>query len=125
MAEEEEEVLPDEAENARMALRALWDMSGQMESADKLGQEQRGGYTGGSRKHVGENFKALEDGGSGELGFEAFSEGTNEPTFDREEAVNKMRSAFKGQLSLDGKLVEGGKSLGDAAAEHSQSEKPT
>ncbi len=116
----EEEKMPEDAENARMALRALWDMSGQTETADQLGEEQRGGYTGGSRKEIGENFKALEGGGSGELGFAAYSEGTNEPTFNREEAVNKMRSAFKGQLSLDGKLAEGSRSLGEAAAEKSE-----
>ena len=117
----EKEEIPDDAENARMALKALWDMSGQMETADTLGQEERGGYTGGSRKHIGENFKAHEEGGGGELGFSAFSEGTNEPTFNREEAVQKMRSAFKGQLSLDGKLVEGGKTLGEAASKHPES----
>lgn len=116
----EKEEMPEDAENARQALKALWDMSGQMEGVDQLGEEQRGGYTGGTRKEVGENFKALEDGGSsGELGFEAFSEGTNEPTFNRDEAVQKMQSAFKGQLSLDGKLTEGGRSLGDTAAEQS------
>jgi hypothetical protein len=46
----EKEEMPEDAENARQALRALWDMSGQMEGVDQLGQEQRGGYTGGTRK---------------------------------------------------------------------------
>jgi hypothetical protein len=118
------EEIPEDAENARQALRALWDMSGQTGNADQLGQEERGGYTGGSRKEVGENFKSLEGGGSGKLGFESFAD-DNEPTFNRDDAVKKMRSAFKGQLSLDGKLREGGESIADVAAKHSGGKKDT
>ena len=110
---------PDDAENARRALRALWEASGQMEYADHLGEEERGGRTGGTRKLVGENFKALGDGGSGHLGFEGFAE-TNEPTFNRGEAVDKMRSAFKSQLAMDGKLPEGSKSLSESAKSSGQ-----
>jgi hypothetical protein len=110
---EEEEF--DEAENARLALRALWTASGQMEGADRLGMEdERGGHTGGTRKVVGENFMALDGEGSGELGFESFRD-TNEPTFNRGDAIEKMRSAFKSQLALDGKLREDGVSPAAAA----------
>ncbi|MDQ4149958.1 MAG: hypothetical protein M3164_08240 [Actinomycetota bacterium] len=110
---------PDDAENARRALRALWEMSGQMEYADHLGEEERGGRTGGTRKLVGENFKALGDGGEGHLGFEGFAE-TNEPTFNRGEAVEKMRAAFRSQLALDGKVAEGAKPLSEEAGKRAR-----
>jgi hypothetical protein len=48
------------------------------------------------------------------VGFAAYQEGTNEPTFDRGEAASKFREAWKSQLALDGKI--GGKPLSESAA---------
>jgi hypothetical protein len=103
----------DEAENARAALRALWSMSGQMDSADKLGQEDESCAT-PSKSSVGTAHMAHGGDASSGVGFAAYADGTNEATFDRGEAATKFREAWKSQLTLDGKL--GGKPLKDSAA---------
>jgi hypothetical protein len=101
----------DDAENARAALRALWSMSGQMDSADRLGQEDDASCH--PAKDVGTTFQAQGGESDSGVGFAAFAE-TNEPTFDRGEAASKFREAWKSQLAMDGKL--GGKPLSESAA---------
>jgi len=101
----------DDAENARAALRALWSMSGQMESADSLGQEDESCHP---SKDVGTTFMAQGGESDSGVGFAAYQEGTHEPTFDRGEAATKFREAWKSQLAMDGKL--GGKALSESAA---------
>ncbi len=109
----------DDAENARAALRALWAMSGQLEEADRLGKEQEYSHVNIPTDSGASDGKGGLGGGFGssrhnELGFAAYSEGTNEPTFDRGEAATKFREAWKSQLALDGKLH--GKPLSESAA---------
>jgi hypothetical protein len=100
----------DDAENARAALRALWSMSGQLDSADRLGKEEDEGPS----KDVGTVHMAHAGEGDSGVGFSAYSAGTNEATFDRGEAAEKFREAWKSQLALDGKLK--GKPLSESAA---------
>lgn len=102
----------DDAANAREALRALWSMSGQMDSADRLGQEDEGGGSGCAPSHlsgqddaIGTTFQAQGGDPSSNVGFSDFAE-TNEPTFDRGEAAAKFKDAWKSQLAMDGKLGE-------------------
>lgn len=109
----------DDAANARAALRALWEMSGQMDSADRLGQEDEGGcaaptHIKGQADAIGTTFQAQGGDPSSGVGFSAFAE-TNEPTFDRGEAAAKFKEAWKSQLALDGKLGKSGGSITDAA----------
>jgi hypothetical protein len=111
----------DDAENARAALRALWAMSGQLEGADRLGKEQDFSHVNISTdsRAGGNDGKGGEGGGFGserhkEVGFAAYSEGTNDPTFNRGEAAEKFREAWKSQLALDGKLR--GRPLSESAA---------
>ena len=99
----------DDAENARAALRALWAMSGQLEGAEQLGKEDE--KIGPKEVSVGTAQAGHSDSG---VGFSAYSEGTNEATFDRGEAASKFREAWKSQLALDGKLE--GKPLSESAA---------
>lgn len=110
----------DDAENARAALRALWAMSGQMDSADRLGQEDEGcapTHIKPQADAIGTTFQAHASDPSSEVSFAQFAE-ENEPTFDRGEAANKFREAFKSQLAMDGKLGKyGGRSVADAAKE--------
>lgn len=115
----------DDAANARAALRALWSMSGQMDSADRLGQEDESGagcasHLSGQDDAIGTTFQAQGgDPGSG-VGFSDFAE-TNEPTFDRGEAAAKFKDAWKSQLAMDGKL---GKYTAKDAAKKSGEESP-
>jgi hypothetical protein len=102
----------DDAENARAALRALWSMSGQMDSADSLGKEDDASCA--PTKDVGTTFMAQGGESDSGVGFSAYQEGTHDPTFDRGEAATKFREAWKSQLSLDGKLR--GKPLSESAA---------
>lgn len=111
----------DDAENARNALRALWSMSGQMDSTDSLGQEQEGSVPISIPSGKGTRYEAEDDPdrfGSlrhEEVGFAAFAE-TNEPTFNRGEAAAKFREAWKSQLAMDGKIPTNSQSLKDSAA---------
>lgn len=117
----------DDAANARAALRALWSMSGQMDSADRLGQEDEGGGSGCAPSHlsgqddaIGTTFQAQGGDASSGVGFSDFAE-TNEPTFDRGEAASKFKDAWKSQLAMDGKL---GKYTAKDAAKKSGEEAP-
>ncbi|MEX2587801.1 MAG: hypothetical protein WD602_07420 [Actinomycetota bacterium] len=115
----------DDAANARAALRALWSMSGQMDSADRLGQEDEGGCCAPSHfsaddDAIGTTFQAQGGDPSAGVGFSAFAE-TNEPTFDRGEAASKFKEAWKSQLAMDGKLGKHDGSIKDAAADKSAS----
>jgi hypothetical protein len=111
----------DDAENARAALRALWSMSGQMDSADSLGKEQDFSHVNvptdppaGASDGKGGEGGGFGSGRHGQLGFSAYQEGTHEPTFDRGQAATNFREAWKSQLAMDGKL--GGKPLSESAA---------
>lgn len=112
----------DDAANARAALRALWSMSGQMDSADRLGQEDEGGggcapsHLNSQDDAIGTTFQAQGGDPSSGVGFADFAE-TNEPTFDRGEAADKFKEAWKSQLAMDGKLGKYGGSIKDAAKE--------
>ncbi|MGQ0678126.1 MAG: hypothetical protein ACT4OM_00450 [Actinomycetota bacterium] len=108
----------DEAENARAALRALWSMSGQMDAADRLGTEEEGASCHHSSANVGTSHMAHGGESSSGVGFAAYIEGTNEATFDRGEAAQKFKEAWRSQLTLDGKM--GGKPLKESAAKPEQ-----
>lgn len=113
----------DEAENARAALRALWAMSGQMDAAEKLGQEEEGAscHT-SSPNSIGTASMAHAGEANSGVGFSAYIDGTNEATFDRGEAAQKFKEAWKSQLTMDGKL--GGKPLKQSAAKVSGVDAP-
>lgn len=107
----------NEAENARAALRALWSMSGQMDAADSLGEEQESCHSGGGAD-VGTTHMAHASESNSGVGFSAYIDGSNEATFDRGEAAQKFKEAWKSQLTMDGKM--GGKPLKDSAAKAPQ-----
>lgn len=104
----------DEAENARAALRALWSMSGQMDAADRLGQEEDCAPCHSVGSGVGTTHMAHGGESESGVGFSGYIDGSNEATFDRGEAARKFKEAWKSQLTLDGKL--GGKPLKESAA---------
>lgn len=110
----------DDAANARAALRALWAMSGQMDSADRLGQEDENfapTHIKPEADAIGTTFQAHGGEASSGVSFAEFAE-TNEPTFDRGEAAAKFKEAWKSQLAMDGKLGKSGGSITDAAKDN-------
>lgn len=109
----------DDAENARAALRALWGVSGQLDGADTLGQEQEIVFP--DTRADGNDGKGGGGGGFGSdrhatVGLQDFAQ-NNEPTFDRGEAAAKLKEAWRSTLTAEGKMGSQKKTLGDAAKE--------
>jgi hypothetical protein len=100
--EETKERLPKEAQEALDALQYLWGVTGQIEdhlieTGEHEGHHHKGGHG------VGEGCGASVGlGGLGEL-----SEG-EESTHDREQAMSRMRQAWKTTMAREGKLNEEG-----------------
>ncbi len=110
----------DDAENARAALRALWGASGQLKSAESLGEEQQAHFPSDVRSENNDGKGGL-GGGFGsdrhnEIGLQDFAK-NNEPTFDRGEAAAKLKDAWRSTLTAEGKMGSQKTSLGDAAKE--------
>lgn len=106
--EESKESLPESAQQALDALQYLWGVTGQAEDhLMEMASEGHEGYGKGGHQH-GEGCAASVGFG----GLEQMSEG-GDSSFDREEAVTKMRAAWKTTMAREGKLTEdGGLGLG-------------
>ncbi|MGH2708383.1 MAG: hypothetical protein ACRDJF_12600 [Actinomycetota bacterium] len=101
--EEAKEKLPDAARQALDALQCLWGATGQaqehlMEMSDEHKGQKKDGHQDGSEGCA----RAVGFGGLDQL-----SEG-EDSTYDREQAMSRMRDAWKTTLKREGKLNEGG-----------------
>jgi len=101
--DERKEKLPESAQQALEALQSLWSATGQAQDhLLELSGETHEGHPKGGHKHGGEGCATSIGFG----GLEQMSEG-EDSTYDREEAMTRMRTAWKTTLAREGKLTEG------------------
>ncbi len=102
-SEESKERLPEGAQQALDALQYLWGATGQdQDHLIEMSGEHEGHHKGGHQQG-GEGCGASIGLG----GLDQLSEG-EDSTHDREQAMSRMREAWKTTLKREGKLNEGG-----------------